>query len=73
MKTHERLSDKILTALEYSLYQEDAAIAELLVNALELSITRDAGGSDFVEKRNYPAEIATALEKYHALKNKTLT
>ncbi len=68
--THERLSDKILSALEFAIYQEDKEVAEMLVNALELSMTRKAGGQEFVERRDFPPAIETALTKYEALKNK---
>ncbi|HRC26400.1 MAG TPA: hypothetical protein PKX87_03105, partial [Alphaproteobacteria bacterium] len=55
-----RLSDRIFNALELSLAQKDVAVSELLVRALELSMTRSAGGSEFVERRDYPTEVEKA-------------
>ena len=65
-----RLSDRILSALDLALTQEDVEVAEALVNALELSMTRNTGGGDFVERRDYPAEMEDALSRLDALKNK---
>lgn len=63
-----RLSDRIFSALELSLGQKDVAVSELLVRALELSMTRSAGGSEFVERRNYPAEVEKAMTLLSTLK-----
>lgn len=63
-----RLSDRILFALELSLQQEDVQISELLKNALELSMTRNTGGGEFIERRDYPPEIEKAMDKLHELK-----
>lgn len=49
-----RLSDRILSALELSLEQDDIKISELLTRALELSMTRNTGGGEFIERRDYP-------------------
>lgn len=65
-----RLSDRILSALELALEQEDLKICEALSNALELSMTRNAGGGEFVERRDYPPEIERAMDKMHALRTK---
>ena len=70
MSDYKRLSDKILEALTLALDQEDFAISELLVNALELSLTRNAGGADFTERRDFSDEIDAAMTRYDALKNK---
>ena len=59
-----RLSDRILYALE----QEDVQVADMLTRALEMSMTRNTGGGEFVERRDYPAEIEEAMRKLHALK-----
>ncbi|MBI4030231.1 MAG: hypothetical protein HY370_01000 [Proteobacteria bacterium] len=64
-----RLSDRILFALELALDQKDVAISETLLKAMELSITRNAGGKNFTERRDYPSEIATAIEKMNAIKS----
>lgn len=62
---HVRLSDKILEALELCLEQEDMEVAEQLVNALELSMTRAAGGKTYIERREYPERVDAALTRYH--------
>lgn len=63
-----RLSDRILYALELALEQEDVQVADMLTRALEMSMTRNTGGGEFVERRDYPAEIEEAMRKLHALK-----
>lgn len=65
-----RLSDRILSALELSLNQEDLKISELLVRALELSMTRNTGGSEFIERRDYPPEIEKAMDMLYELRDK---
>jgi hypothetical protein len=62
-----RLSDRILSALELALEQEDIKIAELLTRALEYSMTRNSGGGEFIERRDYPPEIERAMKKLHDL------
>jgi hypothetical protein len=63
-----RLSDRILFALELALEQEDAAIGEYLARALELAMTRNTGGGEFIERRDYPPAIEAALDKLDAIK-----
>ena len=63
-----RLSDRILNALQLSLEQEDVQISELLTQALELSMTRNTGGGEFIERRDYPAEMEAAMDKLSKLK-----
>lgn len=65
-----RLSDRILSALELALEQDDVKIAELLTNAMELSMTRNTGGGEFIERRDYPPEIEDAMDKLNELKEK---
>jgi len=65
-----RLSDRILSALQLALAQEDVKIAELLSRALELSMTRNTGGGEFIERRDYPAEIEKAMDKLYDLRDK---
>ena len=65
-----RLSDRVLYALELALEQEDIPIAELLVRALDLSMTRNTGGGEFIERRDYPKEIEAALDKLRDIKKK---
>lgn len=63
-----RLSDRILYALELAIEQEDISIAESLVRALELAMTRNTGGGEFVERRDYPTEIREALDRLREIK-----
>lgn len=65
-----RLSDRILTAFELALEQEDIQIAELLNQALDLSMTRKTGGGEFIERRDYPYDMERAIEKLRALQAK---
>ena len=55
-----RLSDRILSALQLSVEQKDVDISELLKRALDLSMTRNSGGEDFVERRMYPCLLYTS-------------
>ncbi|HNQ92646.1 MAG TPA: hypothetical protein PKI93_06915 [Alphaproteobacteria bacterium] len=64
-----RLSDRIFYALQLAIEQKDAQVADTLVNALELSMTRNSGGGEFVERRDYPPEVESVLKKLRALKN----
>ena len=68
---HARLSDLILKALNLSLDQKDLGIAEALTKALELAMTRNAGGGDFVERRSYPPEIESAMQRLSVLRGQT--
>lgn len=57
-----RLSDRILFALELALEQGDIPISESLTRALEMSMTRNTGGGEFVERRDYPAAMEQAMK-----------
>jgi hypothetical protein len=65
-----RLSDRILSALQLSLVQEDVKVSESLIRALELSMTRNSGGGEFIERRDYPAEMEAAMVQFSAIKDK---
>ena len=65
-----RLSDRILSALELALKQEDVKISELLTRSLEVAMTRNSGGGEFVERRDYPPEIEDAMNQLQTLKDK---
>ena len=65
-----RLSDRILTALELAVDQEDLKICESLVQALDLSMTRNTGGGEFIERRDYSEEMQQAMNAYAALRSK---
>jgi hypothetical protein len=67
---HIRLSDRILYALELALEQEDVTLSEILVKALELSMTRNTGGGEFIERRDYPPAMERALDRLAAIKKK---
>lgn len=65
-----RLSDRILSALALSLEQEDLKISELLSRALEMSMTRNTGGGEFIERRDYPPELEKAMGQLSDLRDK---
>ena len=69
-KNKYRLSDRILFALELALEQKDLELSESLNNALELSMTRNTGGGEFIERRDYPKQIEEALIQLRALKSR---
>lgn len=64
-----RLSDRILQSLQLALEQKDLKISELLVRALEMSMTRNTGGGEFVERRDYPPEIERAMDMLYELRD----
>ncbi len=64
-----RLSDRILTALELAVDQKDLKISEFLVNALDLSMTRNTGGGEFIERRDYSNEMQAAMDAFSKLKH----
>ena len=67
-KGQERLSDLVLAALTLALEQKDFDVSELLKSALEMSMTRGAGGKDFVERREFADEVQDALISFDALR-----
>lgn len=69
-KNKDRLSDRILFALELALEQHDLELSESLNNALELSMTRNTGGGEFIERRDYPKQIEDALIQLRELKKR---
>lgn len=68
-----RLSDRILFALELALEQGDLAISELLTRGIEMSMTRNTGGGEFVERRDYPADLEVAMKRLNELKDEKKT
>ena len=66
-----RLSDRILSALDLALEQKDLKIAEALTRALELSMTRNSGGGEFIERRDYPPEIERAMDRLFDLRDQS--
>lgn len=69
-KNKDRLSDRILFALELALEQNDLELSEALNNSLELSMTRNTGGGEFIERRDYPKQIEEALVQLRDLKKR---
>lgn len=65
-----RLSDRILLSLELALEQEDLKISEILSRALEMAMTRNTGGGEFIERRDYPPELEKAMDKLYDLRDK---
>ncbi len=63
-----RLSDRIFYALKLAVEQKDAQVANALVQVLELSMTRNSGGGEFVERRDFPPEVENLLDEARALK-----
>lgn len=70
-KNKDRLSDRILFALELALQQKDLELSESLNHALELAMTRNTGGGEFIERRDYPKEVEKLLGELRALKSKS--
>jgi hypothetical protein len=70
-KNRDRLSDRILFAIELALEQQDIELSEALNKSLEMAMTRNTGGGEFIERRDYPKEIEQAIEKLRALKKKS--
>ena len=66
-----RLSDRIIYAIKLAIEQKDVKIADMLVSALELAMTRNTGGGEFVERREYPPEFEKELEKLKDIKKKS--
>lgn len=67
-KNYQRLSDLVVQAMRLALDQKDVAIADILSRALEMSLTRNAGGRGFIERREMSGEIDKALDDLIALK-----
>ncbi len=61
-----RLSDKILSAFDQACDRGEMEVAELLLRALELTLTR-AGGKGHVDQRD---ELGPVLEAYARLKQR---
>jgi hypothetical protein len=67
-KQYQRLSDLVTQAMRLALDQKDVAIADILSRALEMSLTRNAGGRDFLERREMSDDVNKALDDLVALK-----
>lgn len=66
--TSQRLADRVLDALTLAVAQGDIETSELLARALERSMTRNAGGAAFTERRTFSADVARALADLAALR-----
>lgn len=67
-ETSQRLADRVLDALTLAVAQGDIETSELLARALERSMTRNAGGAAFTERRTFSADVARALADLAALR-----
>ena len=67
-KQYQRLSDLVTQAMRLALDQKDVAIADIRARALEMSLTRNAGGRDFLERRELSDEVNKALDDLVSLK-----
>ncbi len=65
----QRLADRVLDALTLAVAQGDVETSELLARALERSMTRNAGGAAFTERRTFSADVARALADLAALRD----
>jgi hypothetical protein len=54
--------------LNLAIEQEDVKAAEALAKALEIAMTRNSGGGEFVERREYPKYIEDSMVRLRALK-----
>lgn len=63
-----RLSDRIFYALKLAVEQKDAKVADALVHVMELAMTRNSGGGEFVERRDFPKEVEAVLDEARKLK-----
>jgi len=63
-----RLSDRVFYALKLAVEQKDADVSSALVKILELTMTRNSGGGEFVERRDFPAEVEALLNQARSLK-----
>jgi hypothetical protein len=64
---HRRLSDKILAAFDQACERQELDVAELLVRALELTLTR-TGGKGNVDQRTVLGPVIEAYERLKALR-----
>lgn len=71
-KKYNRLSDRILPALQLAIEQKDLAISDLLRRAMEMSMTRGAGGADFIERRSFSEEVDRIMKGYNELKKESI-
>jgi len=64
-----RLSDRIFYALQLANDQKDTKIADILVSALDMAMTRNTGGGEFVERRDYSEDFIKELDRLKDIKN----
>ncbi len=64
-----RLSDRICFALQLAVEQKDINVADTLVHALEQSMTRNSGGGEFFERRDYPPEAEKLIAELRRIKS----
>lgn len=66
-----RLADRILSALELALDQEELEVAEHLGRAVEETLTR-FGGPGAVDRRESPEDILAAMDRLDQLRRRTM-
>ena len=66
-RKHETLAEMVEKA-QRAPGVDDLKIAELLTRAMEQSMTRNTGGGEFIERRDYPPEIEKAMDKLNFLR-----
>ena len=64
-----RMSDKVLAAFNQACDEGDADIAEMLLRALELILTRE-GGANSADKRGEMGAVIEAYSRLLSVKNK---
>ncbi|HAU28760.1 MAG TPA: hypothetical protein DCW68_01435 [Rhodospirillaceae bacterium] len=64
-----RLGGQIASALKIAVEQKDVEISEILLQALELAMTRASGGEGFIEKRDFPHDLQEILQRLDALRH----
>lgn len=65
-----RLADRVLHAFELALEQGDVEIADHLNKALEMSLTRKAGGKMFEERREFSAACEAAQLRFQQMRER---
>jgi hypothetical protein len=68
LMNRQRLADRILYALNLAIEQEDVKAADALAKALEISMTRNSCGGEFVERRDYPKYVEESFARLKTLR-----
>jgi len=65
-----RLSDKLFSAFQQACEQDDVEVAEIILHALELVLTREQGEAAKSERRTDTGPVVEAYGRLKALKSK---